>query len=179
MWSRFQNGTYPSIKIHHIHLTAQSTTVGVECTAFGFTVEICDDVHGMFKHIVITLQIAAVGIILTKYNLSVCLAKQTEITLLVCLRISDIPLYLVVEIILYPVKARDFASSDNIPFIILYFKMNSCKEYSFNDIRFEALQVIHTLTETYFTFIISSSTIIKRLILIFVRKECLTLFYWK
>lgn len=88
-------------------------------------------------------------------------------------------LCLVVEIILYPVKARDFASSDNIPFIILYFKMNSCKKYSFNDIRFEALQVIHTLTETYFTFIISSSTIIKRLILIFVRKECLTLFYWK
>lgn len=88
-------------------------------------------------------------------------------------------LYLVVEIILYPVKARDFASSDNIPFIILYFKMNSYKENSFNDIRFEALQVIHTLTETYFTFIISLSTVIKRLILIFVRKECLTLFYWK
>ena len=50
--------------------------------------------------------------------------------------------------VLCPVKASDFDFSDNIPFIVLYFIMGSCKEDAFNDIRSETLQLIRIYTET-------------------------------
>lgn len=50
--------------------------------------------------------------------------------------------------VLCPVKASDFDFSDNIPFIVLYFIMGSCKEDAFNDIRSETLQLISIHTET-------------------------------
>ena len=49
--------------------------------------------------------------------------------------------------VLCPVKASDFDFSDNIPFIVLYFIMGSCKEDAFNDIRSETLQLIRIHTE--------------------------------
>ena len=51
-------------------------------------------------------------------------------------------------IVLCPVKASDFDFSDNIPFIVLYFIMGSCKEDAFNDICPETLQLIRIHTET-------------------------------